>query len=148
MNHASSATSGDSRPMNQPSSRFMKYKRRAHWPATTLLTIFGFLSHCFGRVNTTTVECEPNSSSGLPTVSGAADLSDKGLPADPSAGSAGDPQKSANGQNDSADIRSGNFFQRTQPVLFTRLEWDKRYNNCPVEARPSGSVKFASVSIL
>ena len=99
--------------MYQPSSRFMNYQRTAHWRAITLLTVFGFLSHCFGQVNTPTANHEPNSSSALPTVSGAADLSDKGLPADPSAGSAEDPQKSANGRNGSAVIPiSGNFFQR------------------------------------
>jgi hypothetical protein len=99
--------------MYQPSSRFMKYKRRAYWPAITLLTLIGFLSHSFGQVNTSIADQEPNSSSALPTVLGAADLSDKGLPTDPSAGSAEDPQESANGSNDSPGIPlSGNFFQR------------------------------------
>ena len=99
MNRASSATTGDDRLMYQPSARFMKYKRRAHWPVITLLASCGFFSHCFGQVNTPTADHEPNTPSALPTVSGAADLSDKGLPADPSAGSADDPQKSASGQN-------------------------------------------------
>ena len=99
--------------MYQPSSRFMKYKRRANWPLITLLASCGFLSHCLGQVNTPTAAHEPNTPSSLPTVWGAADLSDKGLSADPSAGSAGDPQKSASGQNTSAGIPlSGNFFQR------------------------------------
>ena len=99
--------------MYQPSARFMKYKRRAHWPVITLLASCGFLSHCFGQVNTPTADHEPNTPSALPTVSGAADLSDKGLPANPSAGTADNPQKSASGQNTSAGIPlSGTFFQR------------------------------------
>jgi len=99
--------------MYRPSLRFMKYKRSANWPIITLLASCGFLSHCFGQVNTPTADHEPNTPSVLQTVSGAADLSDKRLPADPSAGSADDPQKSANGQNTPVGIPlSGNFFQR------------------------------------
>jgi hypothetical protein len=91
----------------------MKYKRRANWPVITLLASCGLLSHCFGQVNTPTADHEPDTPSALPTFSGTADLSDKGIPDDPSAGSADDPQKSASGQNTSAGIPlSGNFFQR------------------------------------
>src|SRR5215475_7778194 len=101
--------------MYQPSSRFMKYKRRAKWPMIALLACIGFLSHlCSGQVGTTIAQ-DFDGSSASPTAAktDSSDPSDKVLPADPSSASVADLQESAGGQSTSAGIPlRGNFFQR------------------------------------
>ena len=99
--------------MYQPGFRFMKYKRRASWPAMTLFAFFGLLSHlCSAQVRTPIAQ-EADVSESSTNAASSPDIPDGALPGDPAEGPMADPQKPASGQNTSAGIPlSGNFFQR------------------------------------